>query len=284
MKTRRLGLVLAPWAISAVVALGGGGVARAQPAATPLPLAVDLKKVPVGSWSEYRIADGKNVMVVRLALVARSSGLAVVETEIKGGPAAALGRTIMRMSIPIADSIEIKPQDQVIQLGDNPPMSLPSEMGGLRAAQSFRKLDAKKRVGVDAVTVPAGAFPRAEHYQDKGPGGETIDFWISKTIMPFGLVKVTSSGSPGGTAVSMELTAHGAGAKGVITKAPQPFDAAAIMKQAQPALGPGAVGGEAGTSSRGGPPPRPIPSPHPGMPPTPPATMPGSRLDHGPSQ
>jgi hypothetical protein len=279
--TRRPGSVFALWAIFAV---GGAGVARAQApqaAATPLPLAIDLRKVPVGSWSEYSIADGKSVVAVRLALVARSASPATVETEIKGGATAALGRTIMRMSIPIVDAVEVRPQDQVIQLGDNPPMSLPGEMGGMRTAQTFRKLDAKKRIGVDAVTVPGGAFPRAERYRDKGAAGETVDFWISKNIMPFGLVKVTSSGLSNGTTVTMDLTAHGAGAKAVITKTPQPFDVEAIMKQAQPAVRPGDVGVAAG-SSGGGPPARPIPSPHPGMPATQPGATPRSPAGKNP--
>lgn len=271
--------------LAGVFLVCSSGVVRAQaaggPAATPLPLAVDLKKVPVGSWSEYRIADGQNTMSVRMALVAKGSQSAQMETQIKGGPMAALGQTTVRMSVPLDDSAEVKPKDQVIQLGDNPPMLLPVEMSGGQT-QSFKKLDPKKRIGVDSVTVPAGTFAKAEHYRDKGASGETIDFWISKTVLPFGLIKVTSSGAPGGKAVEMELTGQGAGAKAAITKTPLPFDAATIMKQAQPALGGNPHGG--GASPHGGAPPmRPIPSPHPGMPgttPTPPGG-PGSQGNSG---
>ncbi|MBC8133822.1 MAG: hypothetical protein H7X95_12630 [Deltaproteobacteria bacterium] len=272
-----------------VLVLGPFGTAVAQGpqgpgGATPLPLAIDLKKVPVGSWSEYRIADGQNTMVVRMALVSRTGQLAYLETEIKGGPVAALGRTTMRMAVPLEDAAEVKPKEQVIQLGDNPPMILPAEMSGGKS-QSFRKLDPKKRVGVDNVTVPGGAFPKADHYQDKGAAGETIDFWISKSVLPFGLIKVSSTGAPGGKAVTMELTGKGADAKPVITKTPQPFDAASIMKQAQPAMGAskgphGAAGphgagdshGPGGPHGAGGPPPRAIPSPQQGMP----GTLPGA--------
>ena len=55
-------------------------------ASTPInPLTVDLKKVAVGSWSEYHISDGQtNNMSVRMALVARAHGSADIETQIKG--------------------------------------------------------------------------------------------------------------------------------------------------------------------------------------------------------
>jgi hypothetical protein len=250
------------------LAAGGIGTANAQTApmgaATPLPLGLDLKKVAIGSWSEYRIADGQNTISIRLALAARSAAAADIETQIKGGPIAALGRTTVRMSLLLDDSAEIKSREQVIQFGDNPPMLLPANLAGAQA-QPFRKLDPQKRVGTDAITVPAGTFPHADHYRDKGLHGETVDFWISKDVSPFGLVKVatTSSGSgAGATSIAMELTGRGRGQKRTITKAPVPFDPAVIMKQVQPAMAAAGAGGGAG------PPPLPIPSPHPGMPPT----------------
>jgi hypothetical protein len=70
------------------VVLAVPGLANAQGAqgigsSTPIPLTVDLKKVPVGSWSEYQIADGQNNMSVRMALVTRAHGSADIETQIK---------------------------------------------------------------------------------------------------------------------------------------------------------------------------------------------------------
>ncbi len=245
---------------------------------TPLPLVVELKSVPVGSWSEYRIADGKNNLAIRMALVTRSARSVNVETRIQGGPVAALGETTVRMSLPLDGAAVLKPTEQVIQLGGNPPMFLPVDLGGA-TAQSFKKLDPKKRLGADNVVVAAGTFPRADHYQEKGAAGETIDFWVSKKVLPFGLIKVSSAPSGGGAAVTMELTAQGGGAKPAITKTPQPFDAATIMKQAQPAMAGDAAAG------KGGPPARPIPSPHPGMPPTVPGSTagPGAGTGVGPS-
>jgi hypothetical protein len=235
-------------------------------ASTPLPLAIDLKKVPVGSWSEYRIADGQKTLSVRMALVARSAQAVDVETQIRGGPVAALGRATVRMSLPLGAGTEVRPSEQVIQLGDNPPMLLPDDVGR-QGAQLFKKLDPKQRVGVDRVTVPAGVFSRADHYREKGSAGEAVDFWIDRSVFPFGLVKVASSSGANAASVAMELTAHGRGAKRVITRSPIAFNAAEIMKQAEPAMA-------GARPDNGGPPLRPIPSPHPGMPPTPASSTP----------
>ena len=215
----------------------GPAMVMAQaPAAAPLPLAVDLRKVPVGSWAEYKIGDGKENMAVRMALVSHTAKSANIETKVSGGALAALGAATVRMTVPLDGDGEAKPQEQVIQIGDNDPMTLPASMAGGRT-QSFKKVDPKKRVSVDSVTVAGGAFAHADHYQEKGPQGESIDYWISKDVMPFGLVKVVS-GMPGADAkgkVTMELAAHGAGAKAVITKTPKPFDPQTMMKQVQPA-------------------------------------------------
>src|SRR6185295_5129520 len=138
--------------------------------------------------------------------------------------------------------------------------------------------DAKKRVGAESVTVPAGTFT-ADHYRDKGAGGETVDFWVRKDLAPFGLVKLTSvsaSRGPTSPAVSlnMELVERGKGAKAAIQKPPKPFDAQMIMKRMQ-ALGAGGDvgnGSAAGGSAGGAPASRtPAPAAPVGSPPKPPA-------------
>lgn len=262
--TYRLGscVVLLGAVVSKVVAAAPAAPVQTQRLEPPpLPLMVDLRKVPVGSWSEYRIAEGTHTTTVRMALVARQGQLADIETQVKAGSISGITR-IMRMSVPIEDAAEVTPRDRVIQLGEDPPMSLPAESLGT-PVQVFRKLDAAKRVGVEAITVPAGLFPRAEHYHDKGAAGQTFDFWISKTVMPFGLLKLASSGPGAGGVVTLELSDHGGGAKPLITRKPRPFDAAAIMSPGQPGVGAGAGDGLAAPSG----PLRLIPSLHPGMPP-----------------
>lgn len=264
--------------VSSTFVLLSSGAASGQGMAgsMPLPLAVDLKKVPVGSWSEYNVTSGAMPMTIRMALVGRSAKGAEIETQMKGGPISALGLTTVRMLLPLQTAAEIKPKEQVMQIGDNPPMLLPLDLAGPRA-QSFKRLDPKGRIGVDNVVVPSGSFPRADHHQIKDSTGTAVDFWISKNVLPFGLIKMTTTAPAAEGAapntVAMELVAQGVGAKPVITGTPRPFDPATLMQQAQPAKSsqppmPGV------TSPGAGPPPRPIPSPHPGMPPTAPGATP----------
>lgn len=221
--------------------------ARAQMAApgaggtTHLPLAVDLMKVPIGSWAEYRSGDGKNIVTVRMVLVARAGKSADIETHVVGGPLAGLGSVTIRMSIPVNTEAEVRPTQQVIQIGDNDPMILPGVAQG-GPGQALKRLNPRDRIGVEAVTVPAGAFPKAEHYHDKGQNGEVVDYWISKDALPLGLVKVAAVGTPQSpNQITMELIGHGGGAKPTIKKTPKPFDAAAMMKEVQP--GAAAAGG-----------------------------------------
>jgi hypothetical protein len=261
-------------AIAVTATLSASATAWAQaPAgpggALPLPLMVSLKKIPIGSWSEYQLDDGHQKFTTRVALVARSGTAAQMETQINGGPFRGVDKVVVRVTLPLEDAAEIRPIEQVLQLGAGEPMLLPA--GGY--AQAFRKVDPAKRLGVEEVQVAAGKFSRADHHREKGAVGETIDFWLSKDVLPFGLIKTISTPSAGGTPVSMELVAKGGGAKAQITKKPGPFNPGALAAAAGAARGGGATGA---AEPAGAPPPgvpaRPIPSPHPGMPPTPPAS------------
>ena len=272
------------WPIGALLmtTLVVAGTARAQGpvgagAPMPLPLVVPLKKLPLGSWSEYRLDDGKQKISLRVAFVARSAKTAEIETQVNGGPLQQQGidHLVVRMSLPLEDAAEIQPVEQVVQVGATAPMVLP--VGGV--SQTLRKVDPAKRLGVEDVQVAAGKFARADHHREKGAIGETIDFWISKDVLPFGVVKTVSTPSGGGTPVVMELVARGGGAKPQITAKPVPFDPAVLAAAAGRGKpdGKGASAGD-GASAKppAGVPPRPVPSPHPGMPGTLPGTLPGT--------
>ena len=201
----------------------GGGV----PSSTPLPMAVDLKKAKIGSWAEYRLSDGHSEMKVHMALVGRSAAGADIETQISGGPIGGLGSATMRMTLTLGPDGGT-PTQHMMQLGSNDPMSLP-DLGG--NGKVLKRPDAKSRVGVESLKVPAGTFPHADHYRDTGPNGQTIEFWTSADVPPFGVLKVQSqiAGQP----QTMELLAHGGGAKRVITKKPKPYDPAVLMQMLQ---------------------------------------------------
>jgi hypothetical protein len=216
--------------------------ARAQsagtgaPVATPILMAMDLAKVPLGSWAEYRASDGGGSAVsIKLALVGRSGRVAELETVVEGGPLAALGRTSVRTSIFMDSGADANPDDHVLQVGASAPMFIPAAMSGAQA-QSFRRADLKEKISVDAVTVPAGNFPRAEHFRSKKVNGDVVDTWVSRDIPPFGLVKIRTAPNTSAPPVQMELVAHGTDARRSITAKPIAFDPAALMKLLQPLM------------------------------------------------
>jgi hypothetical protein len=134
-------------------------------------------------------------------------------------------------------SAEGKSTGQTLQLGDNDPMLLPDPAHG-GPGQTLRKVDPQKRVGVETVSVPAGAFAGSGHYRDIGPAGEKIEYWTSKDALPLGLLRVTSTSSNPPSTVAMELVRQGSGAKRAIQKPPLSFDQRVMMKQVQAATAP----------------------------------------------
>ena len=183
----------------------------------PMPIAVDLAKVPAGS------AAGNTI-----------------ETSLEGGMMAAAGKMVMQMMMtPGADPVAKK---TVMQIGAGDPMDLPVAMTG---EKPFTKPNNKGLVGSETLKVAGGSF-KAKHYRDKSPQGDKIDYWISDSVLPLGLVKVEvdqKSNPQIKGKVSLELAAMGKDAKPAITKPPKPFDQAALMQQMMSAAGAGAGAG-----------------------------------------
>jgi hypothetical protein len=218
--------------IAAVLLLGGPVLA--QPGGMgATPLAVDLKKAPVGAWAEYQVAIGEGNAKARWALVGRSADNVVIEMAMDGGPAAQMGgkMTVALTLAPDPIKAERPVKKMVMQVEGKDPMEMPSEGPNHR----FEKPDPKKLVGKETIKVPAGSFPTS-HYRDSNERG-TLDLWISETVPPLGVVKLQmtpKAGTGGGPAgppqqVTMELSRQGKDAKPVITKAPKPFDPGALM-------------------------------------------------------
>ena len=239
------------------------------------PLAVDLKKVPVGSWAEYTMnvsngTPGGVNMKSRWALVARDDKGSTLEMSVDGqlaGPPA--GKMTMKMVLAPDPIAAEKPVKQLImQMGGQDPMEMPLTLPGA-PQQKFEKPDPKKLVAKEDIKVAAGSF-KASHYRDNTPTG-TVDIWINEGVNPLGIVKVVSKPKPGATGpggqpvppVTMELSARGKDAKSAITKPPKPFDATAFM---------GGMGGPPpGAASKGpgaAPPPGATKAPPPGPAPT----------------
>lgn len=195
----------------------------------PTPLAVDLAKVAIGSSAQYTVTVGTMApMSMKIGLVARTATGNTLETSIEGGPAARAGKMITQVTLPPGSSGKV--QKMLLQLGNNDPMEMPIEGA---QAQQFSKPDPKTLVKEETIKVPAGSF-KTKHYHDKTAQGDTVDFWVSEHVTPIGLVKmeaVPKSNPMIQGPIKMELTATAKDAKPGITKAPKPFDQAALMKQ-----------------------------------------------------
>jgi len=236
----RARFVIAPLSLLAAVSLGATAFAQAAapgaPALASIPLGLPIGKVPVGRWATYRMSDaGGNSTSFKMVVVGHHGKVTEIETIVEGGSMAPLGRTALRSSISNDTGADLQSDRHVVQLGENPPMLIPMQIVGAQV-QSFRKPDPRQRVGVESVTVAAGAYPRAEHYQEKGATGAVVDCWISKDVPPFGLVKMQAAADARGRLIVFELTAHGENARPTITAPAQPFDRQALAKQLQPLI------------------------------------------------
>ncbi|HVV49456.1 MAG TPA: hypothetical protein VHO06_07350 [Polyangia bacterium] len=195
----------------------------------PMPLVVDLAKTPLGSWAKYDMSIGSlPPMSLKLALVDRNSKGNVVESQSTGGLAAKAGNVVTQMTLASGQDADVR--QMVVQVGANDPMEKPLAP---EQTHQFTKPNPKTFVKVETVKVPAGSY-KAKHYHDSMGQGDTVDFWVSESVAPLGLIKVemTQKGNPMISGpIKMELAGVGKGAKRLITKAPKPYDEAALIKE-----------------------------------------------------
>ncbi|HLK93001.1 MAG TPA: hypothetical protein VKZ18_24115 [Polyangia bacterium] len=195
----------------------------------PTPLAVDLSKIALGSWAKYKTTmEAMPPMSTKMALVKRTPAGNTLEMSVEGGLVAKAGNVVTQMTLSPGESGDVK--NLILQVGANDPMEVP--IAGAQAHQ-FTKPDPKSLVKTETIKVAAGSF-KTKHYHDKTPQGDTVDFWVSESVAPIGLVKMemiqkSNPAVPG--QIDMELTAVGKGAKTAITKPAKPFDQATLGKQ-----------------------------------------------------
>jgi hypothetical protein len=252
-------------AFAFILCVGGPTVAFAQSPGQgpPMPLALDLAKVSAGSWADYTMTMGTlPSMKMRMALVAKTPAANVIETSVEGGMMAAAGKMVMQMTL--APGTEGAVKKMVMQLGAGDPMDMPLELSG---GKPFTKPNPKALVGSETIKVAAGSF-KTKHYRDKTPQGDKIDFWVSESAPPLGLVKIEleQKNNPQIKGkLLFDLVGTGKDAKPLITKPAKPFDQAALMQQMMAASGAGAKPGAAPTGHQ------PAPPPAANQPPPPPA-------------
>lgn len=197
----------------------------------PLPLAIDLKKVAIGSWAEYGMNVGQTApMKMRMALVGRSGASNTFEMSVEGGMLAMAGRIVTQTVVDVDPTKESSVKKIIMQIADNDPMDMPLD-GGLK--RQFVKPDPKSLVKSETIKVAAGSF-KTKHYRDKTPQGDPFDFWVSPDAPPLGLVKVEIAQGPtpaGKGPIRFELTGLGKNAKVTITKPAKPMDQATLVKE-----------------------------------------------------
>ena len=223
--------------VSSIVAVPA--VASAQMTqGPPTPMATDLSKITVGSWAKYNMVMGTMPpMTMKMALVNRTAAGNSLEMSVEGGMAARAGNVVTQMTLAPGSTGSV--QKLVLQVGANDPMEMPIE--GAQAHQ-FAKPDPKTLVKEETIKVAAGSY-KTKHYHDKTPQGDTVDYWVTESLAPIGLVKIemTQKSNPMiNGPIKMELLAVGKDAKTIITKKAKPFDQAALMKEMMPAAGGGA--------------------------------------------
>jgi hypothetical protein len=216
----------------AVLLFCASAPARAQaPGTTPLPLGMDLRKAPVGAWSEYTVTVADlPPLKQRCALVARDADTQSVEVTSEGGPLGAKGKMVLRFVLEADPAKKDRVRRSIIQIDENDPMELPPGSG------QFEPLNPKKQLGGAKLKVAAGSFA-TKHYRDKAGDGSVLDVWASDQAPPFGIVKLTGHSSEGKNPMAMELSARGSDARPVVTKPPQPFSQEVLAGQMKRAMG-----------------------------------------------
>jgi hypothetical protein len=198
----------------------------------PVPVLLNLKDVPVGSWAEYTIVKGgRPPRTVRQVLVDRDDRSATVELIMevrrrKAPKSASPAWKVTRMVVDL-ELREIAPREVVVQRSGSDPMARSTAQ--VSGRQRMFKLDPKRSLGSETVAVAAGAFD-TQHYRDIGPRGGTIDIWASQQVPPFGLVKMERSPSASAPArraafgkVTYALVRVGGGGRASITRAARPL-------------------------------------------------------------
>ena len=199
-------------------------------------------------------------MKMRMALVTKTPAANVIETSVEGGMMAAAGKMVMQMTL--APGSEGAVKKMVMQLGAGDPMDMPVELSG---GKPFTKPNPKALVGSETIKVAAGSF-KTKHYRDKTPQGDKIDYWVSESAPPLGLVKielVQKSNPQIKGKLLFALVGTGKDAKPLVTKPAKPFDQAALMQQMMSASGASAGGGAGAGAKPAAPPPPPPAAPAP---------------------
>jgi len=209
---------------SCFLALAFASVAGAQagPMAGAMgPMPRGLFNPVVGSGAQYEVQpNGKDKMTVEIDVVGKESVNGKDGYWFETAFDSQMGQMMMKMLM-VSDGANSTIAKMIMQMAGGPPMEMPAQMMGQRAAQQMADIrDKADKVGSESVTTPAGTFT-ADHYRMKDGSG---DFWLSEKVSPYGLIKGQ------GKDFNMVLTKVVTNATDKITGTPVPFDPRLLMQ------------------------------------------------------
>ena len=189
-----LGLTLMLTAVLWAQRPGRGGMGMTGGGAPPMP---GLRNAAIGSGAEYQMSAKGKDMDIAFAIVGKE--------DVGGHPGywvemrmnnPDLGGEMVTKSLTVTEGPEVGVKRMIMQAPGRPPMEMSGMMMGMQQRQQQPSgkggaADMGELVGTESVTVPAGTFS-CQHYRKQGQNGP-VDYWITMTAGPYGLVKMTSA-------------------------------------------------------------------------------------------
>jgi len=160
----------------------------------------------VGAGAVYQVDNkGQAGMSWEISVVGQEAGGYWIENRV-GAPE----ESILKMLVTTAG-----PQRLIVKAAGQPAMELPVTLQAQQVPETNLKQTAKL-IGKEQITTPAGTFS-CDHYQTNERGGP-VDAWVTASVSPYGLVKMTSRDT------TITLAKLVKGAKSRITETPQKIE------------------------------------------------------------
>ncbi len=208
----------------AIFALVRPTVAQAQMPTPSLPTILHLKDVPVGSFATYRVKmPGQPPMRQKVSVVGRGDKGASIEIQVGDEGTFSKRAILVRIDLVFKNDATWTPSTMAIKIGENKAMALPAQLPSYGSL--FQLIDRNTLGKPETLKVAAGTF-KARRFE---PKGATKIAWMSETVPPFGLVKLSEGRA--GANVDMELVERGSGAKPALVGDSLPFNPGELMQQ-----------------------------------------------------
>ena len=175
------------WLVVLLVFTSRAALAEAPLPEDTLPLAADLKRAPIGSWSEYEIRKhGQPPVTVRVALIARDRTTATLEMRLDLPPFNRPTHRKMVVQLPVPmDLTKRGGGSAVIQVEGRAAMVTP--WVGVNGS-GFERPSTKALKGREVLVAPTGTY-RARHYEMESDEWSQ-EVWAADTVFPLGVIKM----------------------------------------------------------------------------------------------